>query len=67
MTQLIAKRNAVEAKHENAICNALDNLTIGRTQVINGKVVTRWAAEIFEVGTWGRETVTYNEAVDQLL
>jgi len=36
----------------------LNSLTVGRTKVINGHVVTRWSANSFEVDTWGRSTVS---------
>lgn len=36
----------------------LNSLTVGHTKNINGHVVTRWSENSFEVGTWGRETMT---------
>ena len=28
-------------------------MTIGHKKEINGKAVTRWAADSYEIGTWG--------------
>jgi hypothetical protein len=39
----------------NAIIAELNSITIGRTKVIGSKVVTRWSANKWEVGTFGRK------------
>jgi hypothetical protein len=42
----------------------LDVMGIGMTTTINDKVVTRWAENRYEVGTWGRSTVDRDAARD---
>jgi len=46
---------------------ALENMTIGMTTVLWGKVVTRWSETVFEVGTWGRNELTIDQAVEALM
>ncbi len=46
----------------NTILAQLKGITIGRTKVINNKAVTRWTADKWEVGTWGRKTQSIDEA-----
>jgi hypothetical protein len=46
--------------------NELNNMTIGNTKVIAGQAATRWSETKYEVGTWGRETVTIEEAIETL-
>jgi hypothetical protein len=46
---------------------ALEGMTIGHTSIVNGVPVTRWSAERFEVGTWGKETLALTFAVQKLV
>lgn len=41
-------------------------MTVGMTTTINGHAVTRWSESAFEVGTWGRKTVTIDAALDEV-
>jgi hypothetical protein len=50
----------------NAIYAALEEITIGRTKVINNNAVTRWSADKWEVGTWGRKMQSIDEASKSL-
>ncbi len=52
---------------ENQVCLELEGMKDRRTKVINGVVVTKWAKESFEVGTFGKKTQTFNAAVDAIL
>ena len=45
---------------------ALKSMTVGRTRVLWGKVVTRWTNEVWEVGTWGRKSQNLDEAAEAL-
>jgi hypothetical protein len=42
------------------------NMGIGMTKVVDDVVVTRWGAELFEVGTWGRESTGLANALKQM-
>ena len=46
----------------------LESMTVGSTKVVNGKVVTKWSADCYEVGTWGREDNQVNliAAIDRI-
>jgi len=41
----------------------LENITPKMTTTVNGHVVTRWSETAYEVDTWGRNTVTIDEAL----
>ena len=51
----------------NRIEVALENMTIGKTTIVGGCCVTRWSADAYEVGTWGKKTQTIDEAVAEVL
>ena len=46
--------------------NELKQITIGHTKVVNGYAVTRWSTDSYEVGTWGRETMTLEAAASRV-
>ncbi len=50
----------------NAIIAELNSITIGRTKVIGSKVVTRWSADKWEVGTFGRKMQDINAAAEAI-
>lgn len=53
--------------NKNSIIRVLEKITIGKTRVINGTVVTRWSKVSYETGTWGRKTISINDACDDIL
>lgn len=44
----------------------LNNMSVGATKVVAGEVVTRWSAEVYEVGTWGKATQVLERALETL-
>ena len=50
----------------DSIRRTLESITIGFTRVRWGVVVTRWSARQFELGSFGREAVDIDIAVDRL-
>ena len=62
----IAKRHPTTAKRFPRLCQALEDMTVGRTKIINGEAVTRWTANSYEIGTWGNDTISFRKAVKVL-
>ena len=50
----------------DSIRRTLESITIGYTSVRWGVVVTRWSARQFELGSFGREAVDIDIAVDRI-
>jgi hypothetical protein len=44
----------------------LKELSIGKTRIIAWETVTRWAEDVYEIGTWGKKQATYAETLDTL-
>lgn len=44
----------------------LINMPIGKTRGVYNSTVTRWSKDVFEVGTWGRNTVGFIQAVEMI-
>ena len=57
----------VNTKSENRLFCEMEEMKIGHTKVLNGHVITRWAYDSFEVGTWGRDTMDIQAACTKLL
>lgn len=59
---VIDRRNATRysdaMNSTNYAAKELQTMTVGCTKVINGKSVTRWSAERWEVGTFAKQTAT---------
>jgi hypothetical protein len=53
-----------ETMFTSEINRRLREMGIGGTTTINDRVVTRWAENKFEVDTWGKRTVTMDQARD---
>jgi hypothetical protein len=51
----------------NAIIAELNSLTIGHTKVIGSKAVTRWSADKWEVGTFGRKIQDAATAAQEII
>lgn len=45
---------ARDARKAESIKTRLRAISLGRTATVHGRVVTRWADDAFEVGTWAR-------------
>lgn len=54
-------------KHINRAYLEMEAMKVGFTKVINGMVTTKWSEGKFEVGTFGKATVTIDEAADKLM
>jgi hypothetical protein len=67
MTTHALANNEIKSATGNRFYLALEQMKEGRTTVINGAVVTKWGYDTFEIGTWGKKTVTSHEAVDALM
>ena len=48
---------------DNAVAETIRRLEKNMTTVVNGRVVTRWSELYFEVGTIGKTTCRFDEAV----
>ena len=58
----------VNTKSENRLFCEMEEMKIGHTKVLNGHVITRWAYDSFEVGTWGKlPTIDIQAACTKLL
>jgi len=44
----------------------LEKITVGHTRIISQQVVTRWASDVYEVGTWGKATCDVHKAADTI-
>ena len=44
----------------------LESLAIGRTRMIAWEAVTRWSADSYEIGTWGKKQSDLAATVDTL-
>ena len=44
----------------------LESLPIGKTRMIAWEAVTRWSADSFEIGTWGKKTASKADTLDTL-
>jgi len=51
----------------NQVANELENMSIGYTKIVNGHVVTRYAFDQYEIGTYGQNTINQYGAVLMLL
>jgi hypothetical protein len=54
----------VKTMSQTTIETRLDKMPIGMTTTINDKVVTRWAFDSYEIGTWGKSTVNFEQATN---
>lgn len=52
---------------ENRIYLILEAMSIKRTRVINGYVVTKWNGNSFEVGTYGKDLLTMEQTAAKIL
>ena len=50
----------------NRIEMELEKITVGRTTIINGHVVTRWNVSRYEVDTINRTSCSFDEAVAEV-
>ena len=48
------------------ITKALESLPIGFTGDVAGLKVTRWAADAYEIGTWGKSSMVQSLAIDEI-
>lgn len=51
----------------NNIYWQLDEMTVGCTKIICGLAVTRWAKDSFEIGTWGKSSMSLSNAEAKLI
>lgn len=52
---------------ENRIYLILEAMSVQRTRVINGHVVTKWNQDSFEVGTYGKDLLTMEQTAAKIL
>jgi len=60
----MGRHNEEDAMTINDIYNALDSITIGMTKIVNGHVITRWTADLYEIDTFGKTPVSIHQAAD---
>lgn len=63
MDATITKRAGSLADH---VSQELDALTVGHTRMIAWEAVTRWGADSYEIGTYGKKTTTKAQTFDKL-
>lgn len=51
----------------NRLMTRLEEMTIGRTTVIDGIVVTRWTETLWEVGTFNKDRMDIQQSVSKIL